>query len=103
MTVSAKTMFASAIVVATTFAASAAWAQSKSDRAINQYTCKEVMHESGSNREVSIAFIHGYLLGKSGAAKFNIDDLLKQTDIFIDHCLDNPTEQAIDVMMKVKK
>jgi hypothetical protein len=64
------------------------------------YTCKEVRHESGSNREVSIVFIRGYLLGKSGAANFNIDDLFRQTDALIDRYLDNPTEQAIDVMMK---
>ncbi len=104
MTVSAKTHLASAVALVTViFAAGTAWAQSKSDRAVDQYTCKEIMRESGSSREVSIAFIHGYLLGKTGATKFNIDDLLKQTDAFVDRCLDSPTEKAIDAMMKVKK
>ena len=103
MKVTSKTLFAS--TVALTFMASfgSAWAQSKSDRSVDQYTCKDIMRQSGSSREVSIAFIHGYLLGRADAAKFNIDDLLKQTDAFVDRCLDNPTEKALDAMMKVKK
>ncbi len=61
------------------------------------------MRESGSNRDVSIAFLHGYLLGKSGGSEFNIEALAKQTDAFIDRCLDNPGEKAIDAMSQVKK
>ncbi len=61
------------------------------------------MRESGSNRDVSIAFLHGYLLGKSGGSEFNIETLAKQTDAFIDRCLENPGEKAIDAMAQVKK
>ena len=77
-------------------------AQDNTDRTVEQYTCKDILRESGSNREVAIAFLHGFLLGKSGASKFNIGILTKQTDDFVDRCLDNPNEKAVDVMTKVK-
>ena len=86
-----------------------AWAQSpaqsqdQGDRAIEQYSCKDVMRDSGANRDVAIAFLHGYLLGKSGSSKFNLDKIRAQTDAFIDRCLDNPTEKAEQAMLAVKK
>ena len=60
------------------------------------------MRESGSNRDVAIAFLHGLLLGKSGGSKFNLETLKKQTDAFLEQCLENPHDKAIDTMMKVK-
>jgi hypothetical protein len=78
-------------------------AQDATNRAVEQYTCKDIMRESGSNRDTSIAFLHGYLLGKSGGSEFSIEALTKQTDAFIDRCLDNPNEKAVNVMIEVKK
>jgi hypothetical protein len=92
-----------AIVILGVFGSAAAVGQDKAERKIEQYTCKDIMRESGSNREVAIAFLHGYLLGKSGSSKFNLDTLLKQTDEFVDRCLDNPKERAVDMMISVKK
>jgi HdeA/HdeB family len=80
----------------------AAVAQDAGDRSVEQYTCKEIMRESGRNRDVAIAFLHGYLVGKSGTSKFNLETLHKQTDSFIDQCLDNPNAKAEDIMMKIK-
>jgi hypothetical protein len=77
-------------------------AQDATERTIDQYACKDILRESGSNRDVAIAFLHGFLLGKSGGSKFNLDVLKKQTDAFLERCLDNPHDKAVDVMMKVK-
>jgi hypothetical protein len=77
-------------------------AQDATERTIDQYACKDILRESGSNRDVAIAFLHGFLLGKSGGSKFNLDALKKQTDAFLERCLDNPHDKAVDVMMKVK-
>ena len=77
-------------------------AQDAGARKVEQYTCKDVMRESGSTRDTAIAFLHGFLLGKSGSDGFNLDALTKQTDAFIGHCLDNPAQKAMDAMMKVK-
>jgi len=96
---------AGATILALLFAAAAPGpvrAQDSKDRTVEQYTCKDVMRESGSNRDVVIAFLHGYLLGKSGSSKFNLDVLRKQSDDFIERCLDNPAEKAVEAAAKVK-
>jgi len=82
--------------------ASSAVSAEPQPRTIEQYLCKDVMRESGANRDVAIAFLHGYILGKSGSSKFDLDVLHKQTDDFIERCLDNPAQKAVDVMAKIK-
>jgi hypothetical protein len=82
---------------------SPALAQDTKDRTIEQYQCRDVMRDSGANRDVAIAFLHGFLLGKSGGSRFNLDELQRQTDAFINRCLDNPQEKAVDAMTTVKK
>lgn len=68
---------------------------------MEQYTCKDVMRESGAGRDVAIAFLRGFLLGKSGTTKFNLDTLHKQSDEFVERCLANPDEKAMEAMTKV--
>jgi hypothetical protein len=84
-------------------ATTSATAQDSGDRTLDQYTCKDILRENGAPREVAVAFLHGYLLAKEGSTKFNIGTLLKQTDAFIDHCLDNSKDKAIEAMMQAKK
>ena len=76
-------------------------AQDSKDRTVEQFSCKDVMRESGANRDVAIAFLRGFLLGKSGGTKFSLDVLHKQSDDFIEHCLSNPNEKAMDAMAKI--
>ena len=103
MTSTCNRVFGAAIVSAAMFVTAAtSHAQETGDRTIEQFSCKDVMRDSGSNRDVAIAFLHGYLVGKSGSAKFNLDTLRKQSDQFIERCLDNPGEKAVDAMSKVK-
>jgi hypothetical protein len=91
--------FSTALVVASAVAV----AQDSSDRSMEQYSCKDVMRETDANRQTAVAFLHGYYLGKSGSTKFNLDAMAKQTDAFLDRCLDNPKEKAMDAMMKAKQ
>jgi hypothetical protein len=51
---------------------------------------------------VTVAFLHGYLLGKSGSSTFDVDALHKQTSDFIERYLDNPGEKAVDVTSKIE-
>ncbi len=96
-----------AVAMAATLAAATAQAQDKKQdvgaRSVAQYTCKDVMRESGGNRDVAIAFLHGFMLGKSGGSAFNVETLRKQTDAFIERCLDNPGLRAADVMSEIRK
>jgi hypothetical protein len=80
-----------------------AYPQTAPDRVVEQYLCKDVMRESGVDRDVAIAFLHGFLLGKSGTSKFNVDRLRKESDQFIEMCLERSGEKAVDVMTAVKK
>jgi hypothetical protein len=88
-----------AVVLAGTIAPVSA--QDSKDRAVEQFSCKDIMRLSGANRDVGIAFLRGFLLGKSGGSKFNLDVLHKQSDDFIERCLANPDEKAMDAMAKV--
>ena len=72
-------------------------------RTVEQYACKDVMRERGPDRDVAIAFLHGFLLGKSAANKFDLEILHKQSDAFIERCLENPAEPALEAMIKVKR
>lgn len=81
----------------------AAFAQADMDRAVDQYSCKDVLRESGGSRDVAIAFLHGYLMGKAGTTKFNLNTLRAQTDQFVEACLDKSSAKAVDVMSSVKK
>jgi hypothetical protein len=78
-------------------------AQDTKDRRIEQYECRDIMRDGGGNRDVSIAFLHGFLLGKSGNTAFNLDSIKQQTDAFIERCLSSPAEKAVDAMTAVKK
>jgi len=72
------------------------------ERPVEDYVCKEIMRENGVNRNTAIAFLHGFLLGRSDSSKFSVEMLTKHTDAFIDECLDNPAAKAVEVMAKVK-
>ena len=50
----------------------------------------------GSQREFCwLALAHGYVIGKQGTTLFDTEAMAKTTDIFIDYCLDHPTEKAL--------
>ena len=78
-------------------------AQESLNRTVDQYKCRDVMREAGANRDIAIAFLHGFLLGKSGGQSFNLDALHKQTESFVEHCLSNPDGKAVDSMIAVRK
>ena len=98
----AQKQFLFAVALFASLGLAPAWAQDTKDRSVEQYLCKDVMRESGANRDVAIAFLHGYLLGKSGSSKFNVDTLRQQSDAFIERCLDNPGEKAVDAAAKAR-
>lgn len=102
MMIARRAMFVGPVVSVLVFHAGSAWAQDARDRTVEQYLCKDVVRESGVDRDVAVAFLHGFLLGKSGSSKFNLDALHKQSNDFIERCLENLTERALDSMAKVK-
>ena len=93
---------AAAILMTVLLCVNSALAQNQSDRVVELFTCKDVMRQPNTSREIAIAFLHGYLLGKSGISKFNVEELESQTNAFIEQSLDNPQSKAVDVMSKLK-
>jgi HdeA/HdeB family len=102
MTIARKAILLGPLVLLLAPGFGPAAAQDAKDRSVEQYLCKDVVRESGVDRDVAIAFLHGFLLGKSGSAKFNLDVLQKQSNAFVERCLDNPGERALDAMAKIK-
>jgi hypothetical protein len=103
MDIKTRMTLAAAIVAATCIGMHAsAIAQGSSARNADQYTCKDVMREDDDGRTTAIAFLHGFLLGKSGSSAFDVEAMAKQTDSFIDYCLDHPNDKAVTAMMKFK-
>jgi hypothetical protein len=70
---------------------------------LNDYLCKDIMRLSGEDREVALAIVHGYRLGKKGTTQFETEALAEITDKFIDYCLDNPKEGALKSFEKIAK
>jgi len=64
------------------------------------FTCKDFMRLSGSERESALALLHGYRLGKMNTTQYEIEALAAITDKFIDHCLDNPNDNALATFEK---
>ena len=70
---------------------------------LKEFICKDVMRLSGSERENSLALVHGYRLGKMGTTEYDIEALSDLTDRFIDYCLDNPNDKALETFEKLGK
>jgi hypothetical protein len=70
---------------------------------LSSFQCKDVMRLSGSERENSLAFVHGYRLGKMNTTQYDIDALADLTERFIDFCLENPNEKALAAFERLGK
>lgn len=73
------------------------------ERDLKNNLCKDVMRLSGEDREIALALAHGYVLGKKGTTKYEIDRLAGITDKFVDYCLDHPNENALDAFERLAK
>ncbi len=78
-------------------------AQDKTTRDLNDLFCKDIMRLSGSDRDIAMAALHGFMLGKKGTTTYNPEQLAKATDQFIEYCLDNPAAKVLDVCSKFMK
>lgn len=96
-------LMAASLAAAAGSSALAADAPKGSTRDLNEYSCKDVMRLSGQDRDVALALTHGYVLGKKGTTKFEVDALAGITDKFIDYCLDNPKANALEAFERIAR
>lgn len=67
---------------------------------IAKFTCKELMGGDDTDREVGMAFFHGFLAGKRDSRTINLQDMGAMTDRVKDYCLSNPTSTVMDAFAK---
>ena len=65
---------------------------------IETVTCADVMILSGIDRDTTLAFIHGYIVGASGESAFLASKLTDATDDFLDACIGAPDDMAVATM-----
>lgn len=92
-----------AIAVIVSALPSIALAQSESTEieeiiALKEVMCKELIGQAGDDRDRSISFLHGFVLGGLGQSDVNIEDVIAIEDVFFETCLDNPKSAALAVM-----
>jgi hypothetical protein len=68
---------------------------------LKSYSCKDIMRLSGEDRDLAIGVLHAFLLGKNGTTQFDVQKLGESTDKFIEYCLDNPKDNALESMEKL--
>ena len=94
-----------AVLVATTLFGTRVLAAGPSDsiKDLTSFQCKDVMRMSGEDRQIALALVHGYVLGKKGTTRYDVEVLSQITDKFIEYCLDHPTENALKSFEQVAK
>ena len=77
----------------------------KSDKTgdLDGFLCKDVMRMSGDDRVIATSVLHGYTLGRKGTTKYDTAELSKITDSFVEHCLNNPNDKALQAFTKLAK
>ncbi len=68
---------------------------------IEKLLCKDVMILSGLDRDVTIAFMHGYVLGKSDGSTVNSAKLTDATESFLNICVEQPKKMALEVLAEL--
>ena len=102
MSKSLRNLMTAAVTLALFFGGSAALAEEPStQKDLKGFTCKDIMRLSGSERENALALVHGYRLGKMNTTQYEIEALAAITDQYIDHCLDNPNDNALAAFEKI--
>jgi hypothetical protein len=104
MSKSHKFLAVAATFSALCFAGSTAYSDELSEtKDLKDSQCKDVMILSGEDREIAIAFAHGYMLGKKNTTQYVPAELGDATDKFMAYCLDNPKDNALAAFEKFTK
>jgi len=95
------------LVIGVALAAAPAWAEEGKPAAntidIGKMTCKQLMSGSDMDREVGLAFFHGYLAGKKNRQTVDLPAASVLSDKVRDYCLSNPTSTVMDAFIKSEK
>ncbi len=79
-------------------ATSISFAAEEQQSNVNSFLCRDILRVAGDERDIAVAFMHGYLLGKSGKETFDRPTLSAATDGFIEACLNNVDAVAVKTL-----
>ena len=65
--------------------------------------CRTLLRMSGSDRDFTVVFYHGFMSGKKNDTVFNAPELSAITDQIYDHCIDNPNDSLLAVFEAKRK
>lgn len=65
---------------------------------LEEVSCKDLMGQSGDDRDRSISFLHGFVLGESDRLEISVEQIVEVETVFFDLCLDSPTAPALATM-----
>jgi hypothetical protein len=67
---------------------------------IGQVLCKDIMIRGDRERELAMAYYHGYLDGKANATTLDVNAKAALTDKVMEHCVSNPNDTLLSVFSK---
>ena len=70
---------------------------------IGKMKCKELMAGSDSERDIGIAYYHGYMDGKKNVTTLDIAEASAVSDHVRDFCLSNPASTVMEAFAKLDK
>lgn len=63
---------------------------------IEAMTCRYLLTAGGDERDLLLAFFHGYFAGKAGPdAVHDVDKMAERTDAVLEWCVDNPSATLV--------
>ncbi|MEM1383147.1 MAG: HdeA/HdeB family chaperone [Pseudomonadota bacterium] len=65
---------------------------------LEEVSCKDLMGQAGDDRDRSISFLHGFVLGGVDRLEISVEQIIEVETVFFDLCLDSPTAPALATM-----
>ncbi|HAC63278.1 MAG TPA: hypothetical protein DCF68_06975 [Cyanothece sp. UBA12306] len=69
---------------------------------ITTITCKDLLLMEGDQRDSTLVFFHGVMLGKSNTTMLNSEKIANQTDKVLEMCIAKPTSKLMSVFEKTR-
>ena len=67
---------------------------------LDQLDCRTLLRISGDDRSYTLLYLHGFVSGKTGQLRLDVQTMSEVTDRVIDHCIDNPSDKLLPVFEK---
>jgi hypothetical protein len=69
---------------------------------LDQLDCRTLLRISGDDRSYTLLYLHGFVSGKTGLLRLDVQTMSEVTDRVIDHCIDNPSDKLLPVFEKFR-